>query len=141
MEAAGDSYLVRLFVKRTQYSGVSSGSKLIPIPSQLDGQMLPGASGDQFYYRGYALDYSPVSSSWDLESSSETGLTFTQVLTQLPWLTTGTECIFRFGQDPIMPAAKIQRSSGIFGGQGIDEIIYREIGGVEIQITGGEIQN
>ena len=141
VEAAGDSYLVRLFVKRAQYGGVSSGSKLIPIPSQLDGEMLPGASGDQFYYRGYALDYSPVSPGWDLESSSETGLTFTQVLTQLPWLTTGTECIFRFGQDPIMPAAKIQRSSGIFGGQGIDEIIYREIGGVEIQITAAELQN
>lgn len=56
VEAVGDSYLVRLFINRSQYSGVSSGSKLIPIPSQLDGQMLPGASGDQFYYRGYALD-------------------------------------------------------------------------------------
>ena len=40
-----------------------------------------------------------------------------------------------------MPAAKIQRSSGQYGGQGIDEIIYKEIGGVEIQITGGELQN
>ena len=141
MEAAGDSYLVRLFVKRSQYSGVSSGSKMVPIPSQLDGEMLPGASGDQFYYRGYALDYSPVSPGWDLESSSETGLTFTQVVAQPPWLATGVECIFRFGQDPIMPAAKIQRSSGIIGGQGIDEIIYREIGGVEIQITAAELQN
>ena len=40
-----------------------------------------------------------------------------------------------------MPAAKIQRSSGQYGGQGIDQIIYKEIGGVEIQITGGEVQN
>ena len=50
-------YLVRCFLKRAQYSGVSSGSKLVPIPSQLNGEMMPGASGDQFYYRGYALDY------------------------------------------------------------------------------------
>ena len=141
VEAPGDSYLVRLFINRQQYSGVSSGSKMIPIPSQLDGEMLPGASGDQFYYRGYALDFATVPNTWDLETSDETGLVFTQNITQYSWLKTGTECKFRFGQDPIMPAAKIQRSSGQYGGQGIDEIIYKEIGGVEIQITGGELQN
>jgi len=141
VEAAGDSYLVKMFIKRAQYSGVSSGSKMIPIPSQLDGEMMPGASGDQFYYRGYALEWTTVPSSWDLETSDETGLVFQQVTTQYSWLATGTECFFRFGDDPIMPAAKIQRSSGIFGGEGIDEIIYKEIGGVQIQITGGELQN
>lgn len=140
-EAPGDYYLARLFVKRMQYAGVSSGSKLVPIPSQLDGEMLPGASGDQFFYRGYVLDFTVVPSDWDLISDSESGLTFTQAVTQYPWMATGTECQLRFGEDPIMPAAKIQRSSGIFGGQGIDEIIYKEIGGVEVQITGGEIQN
>lgn len=140
-EAAGDSYLVKMFIKRAQYGGVSSGSKPIPLESQLDGQMLPGASGDQFYYRGYALEWTTVASTWDLESSDETGLVFQQVNTQYSWLATGTECEFRFGQDPIMPAAKIQRSSGVFGGQGIDEIIYQQIGGVQIQITGGEVQS
>ena len=141
VEAAGDSYLVKMFIKRAQYSGVSSGSKLIPIPSQLDGEMMPGASGDQFYYRGYALEWTTVPSSWDLETSDETGLVFQQVTTQYSWLATGTECVFRFGQDPIMPAAKIQRSSGQYGGQGIDQIIYKELGGVELQLTGGELQN
>lgn len=139
-EADGDSYLVRLFVSRQQYSGVSSGSKMIPIASQLDGEMMPGASGDQYYYRGYALDFATVPSSWDLLTSDESVLTWTQVVTQYSWLNTGAECRFRFGQDPIMPAARIQRSSGQYGGQGIDEIIYKEIGGVEIQITGGEVQ-
>lgn len=141
VEAAGDSYLVKMFIKRAQYSGVSSGSKLIPIPSQLDGEMMPGASGDQFYYRGYALEWTTVPSSWDLETSDETGLVFQQVTTQYSWLATGTECVFRFGQDPIMPAAKIQRSSGQYGGQGIDQIIYKELGGVELQLTGGELQD
>ena len=140
VEAPGDSYLVQLFIKRAQYSGVSSGSKPIPLESQLDGQMLPGGSGDQFYYRGYALTFTSVPSDWNLETSDETGLVFAQVMTQYTWLATGTECQFRFGQDPIMPAAKIQRSSGVFGGQGIDEIIYKEIAGVQIQITGGELQ-
>jgi hypothetical protein len=141
VEAAGDSYLVKLFIKRMQYKGVSSGSRPIPLASQLDGEMMPGASGDQFYYRGYALEWVNVPSTWDLNTSDETGLVFQQVTTQYTWLATGTECQFRFGQDPVMPASKIQRSSGLFGGQGIDEIIYKEIGGVEIQITGGEVQN
>ena len=141
VEAAGDFYLVKCFLSRQQYSGVSSGSKLVPIPSQLDGEMLPGASGDQFYYRGYSLEYASVSATWDLEASSETGLIWEQMTTQPSWMATGTEVQFRFGQDPIMPAAKIQRSSGRYGGQGIDSIIYKEIGGVELQLTGGEIQN
>ena len=140
-EAAGDSYLVKLFISRQQYSGVSSGSKLIPIPSQLDGEMMPGASGDQFYYRGYALEWVQVPSAWDLEASDESALVWAQVTTQYTWLATGTECQFRFGQDPIMPTAKIQRSSGVFGGEGIDQILYREIGGVELQLTSAELQN
>lgn len=140
-EAAGDSYLVKCFLSRQQYSGVSSGSKLIPIPSQLDGKMMPGASGDQFYYRGYALEWVNVPSNWDLEASDESALVWAQVTTQYTWLATGTECLFRFGQDPIIPAAKIQRSSGQYGGQGIDQIIYKEIGGVELQLTGAELQN
>ena len=140
-EAAGDSYLVRLFINRQQYSGVSSGSKLIPIPSQLDGEMMPGVSGDGFYYRGYALDFTTVPADYDLSVGDETGFTWTQVTTQYTWLATGTECQFRFGEDPIMPTARIQRSSGQYGGQGIDQIIYSEIGGVEIQLTGGELQN
>lgn len=140
VEAAGDSFLVRCFLKRQQYGGVSSGSKLVPIPSQLNGEMMPGASGDQFYYRGYALDYATVNADWDLSVSDESGLSWDQVTTQFTWLATGTECQFRFGQDPIMPTAKIQRSSGVFGGQGIDQIIYGEIGGVELQLTGSELQ-
>lgn len=141
VEAAGDSYLVKCFLKRFQYKGVSSGSKLIPIPSQLDGEMMPGASGDQFYYRGYALEWVEVPNTWDLEASDESALVWATVTTQYEWLATGTQCQFRLGDDPIMPTAKIQRSSGVFGGQGIDEILYKQIGGVELQLTGGELQN
>ena len=59
-ESAGDSYLVKLFIKRSQYSGVSSGSRPVPLASQLDGEMMPGASGDSFFYRGYALEWTTV---------------------------------------------------------------------------------
>ena len=141
VEGAGDFYLLKTFMNRQQYSGVSSGSKLVPIPSQLDGQMMPGASGDQFYYRGYALQWTHVPPTWDLLTSDESGLHWQLVSTQYEWMATGTECQFRFGRDPVMPAAKIQRSSGRYGGVGIDEIIYKEIGGVELQLTGTELQN
>lgn len=141
VEAPGDSYLVKCFIKRAQYNGVSSGSKPLPLESQLDGNMLPGGSGDQFYYRGYALEFTTVPESFDLATGNEAGLVFQEVKTQYPWLATGTMVSFKFGDDPIMTAARIQRSSGIFGGQGIDEIIYKEIGGVQLQVTGGELQN
>ena len=141
VEAPGDSYLVKCFLKRAQYNGVSSGSKPLPLESQLDGNMLPGGSGDQFYYRGYALEFATVPQDFDIATGSEDGLAFQEVKTQYPWLATGTVVTFRFGDDPIMTAARIQRSSGIFGGQGIDTIIYKEIGGVQLQITGGELQN
>lgn len=134
-------YLVKLFISRSQYSGVSSGSKLIPLPSQEDGRMMPGASGDSFYYRGYALQYASVTPDWDLELSDESALTWVDITATPGWLYTGLQCPFRIGNDPIMPRANIERSSGVFGGQGIDEILYREIGGVEIQITGGELQD
>ena len=140
VESDVSSYLVKLFIKRAQYSGVSSGSKKIPLESQLDGEMMPGVSGDQFYYRGYALEFASVPSSYSLEAPDETGLVFNQVMTQYDWLATGVECQFQFGQDPLMRTARIQRSSGVFGGLGIDEIVYSEIGGVEIQITGTEVQ-
>lgn len=139
--AGGTAGLVKCFIKRAQYTGVSSGSRKIPLESQLDGRMLPGASGDQFYYRGYALEYAIVAESWDIEQGDESALTFLPVTAQYEWMQTGKEVQFRFGNDPIMPAAQIEVSSGIFGGEGIDEIIYKEIGGVQLQITGTQLQN
>lgn len=138
--AAGDTYLVRCFMKRTQYSGVSSGSKKIPLESQLDGEMMPGASGDQFYYRGYALEYAVVPADYDPVTDDESLLTFTQVTSQLDTLLPNREVRFFFG-DEKESLSRVQRSTGIFGGQGIDEIIYKEIGGVQLQLTAGEVQN
>jgi hypothetical protein len=138
--SVANKVLVKCFLKRAQYSGVSSGSKKIPLESQLDGRMLPGASGDQFYYRGYALEYAAVAAGWTLDSD-ESGVTWLPVTTQYQWMIPGTTVEVRFGDDPQMLHSTIERSSGIFGGQGIDEIIYQEIGGVQIQLTAGEVQN
>jgi hypothetical protein len=137
--ASGTDYVVLCFMKRAQYSGVSSGSKRLPLESQLGGQMMPGASGDSFYYRGYALQYAPVTTQ-DWEADPLGDFTWTQMSTQPEWMSPGKQVPFKFGDDPLL-LSSIERSSGIFGGQGIDDIIYAEIGGVELQLTGGELQN
>lgn len=138
--AEGQTYLTKCFMKRAQYTGVSSGSKKLPLESQLDGRMMPGASGDSFYYRGYALQYAAVASDYDPETGDESLLTFVNVTDSLPWLYAGREVQFYFGDEKPMTGT-VERSTGIFGGQGIDEILYKEIGGVQLQITGGEVQN
>lgn len=139
VESGGGQYLVKLFVKRQQYSGVSSGSRKLPLESQLDGNMMPGVSGDQFYYRGYSLEYAAVSADFEI-GDDESAIGWLPVTQRFSWMNTGEACKFRIGTDPVMNEARIQRASGQFGGEGIDTILYSEIGGVEIQITGGEIQ-
>jgi hypothetical protein len=137
--AAGSVYVVRCYMTRQQYSGVTSGSKRLPLESQLEGRMLPGASGDQFYYRGYALEKLtlPDGVDWldDLSSYN-----FSNITSQESFLLPAKEVEFKFGNDPVMKAT-VQRSSGKYGGDGIDSILYSALGGVEIQLTGSEVQN
>ena len=135
------AHLVELFIKRQQYSGVSSGSKQVPLASQLNGEMMPGASGDMFFYRGYALRSVEVPSNWNLETDSEAGLAWQPITTTPPWGNPGKEVQFKFGTEEIMRFAKIQRFSGQYGGKGIDEILYKNMGGVEIQLTGADLEN
>lgn len=132
----GVTYVVKCYVKRAQYTGVTSGSKPLPLESQLEGRMLPGASGDQFYYRGFALQKALLGDADWLGDLS--GLTFTNITQQEPFLLPSTEVEFKFGNDTEMFGV-IQRSSGQFGGEGIDEILYPALGGVEIQITASEV--
>lgn len=135
--SGGTSYVVKCYIKRIQYTGVTSGSRPLPLESQLEGRMLPGASGDSFYYRGFALQKAPLGDGNWLGDLS--GLTFTDITAQESFLLPGGEVEFKFGNETEM-VATIQRSSGVFGGEGIDEILYPALGGVEIQLTGAEVQ-
>jgi hypothetical protein len=138
--ATSTKYLVKAYLKRAQYGGVSSGSKKIPLESQLEGRMLPGAAGDQFYYRGYGLQYATVANTFILGTTTVTGISWITLSNQETWMLPGNQVQVQFGNDPLL-TGKIERSSGVFGGLGIDEIIYSEIGGVELQITGNELEN
>lgn len=139
VQAAGSIVLYRCFLKRAQYSGVSSGSVKIPLPSQLDGQMLPGGSGDQFYYRGYYLQKVTVAPEFDWRGDVS-GLSWADITAYDEPLRPGTDVLFALGTTDTMKA-QIERSTGVFGGTGIDEILYKEIGGVQLQLTGAELLN
>ena len=131
-------YLIQCYLKRTQYSGVTSGSRKIPLPSELYGEMLPGASGDEFFYRGYVLQYAEISDSYDWKGADISDLTFTEIKENQSYLTPQREVDLFFGDTEMK--GTIQRSTGVFGGESIDKIIYPSIG-VQIQLTGVEILN
>jgi hypothetical protein len=137
--AAGNRYLIKAFLKREQSTGTETGGTKTPLRGQA-GSVLPGASGEYFLYRGYALEYAIVPSTFALGTTSESNLQYSKIQEQFPWMLPGQNGQLRFGDDRILNA-QIQRSSGVFGGLGIDEIIYSEIGGVQIQVTGGELEN
>lgn len=139
VEDTSEVYLYRCFLKRIQYTGVSSGSVKQPLPSQLDGQMMPGASGDQFFYRGYYLQKVQVDDTFDWLGDLS-ALSWVDVTDAEQALLAGSSVEFLFGTDvPIR--ANVERSTGVFGGQGIDAILYKELGGVQLQLTGAEIQS
>lgn len=131
-------HLVVCYMKRVQYTGVTSGSRKIPLASELNGEMMPGASGDEFYYRGYALQTATISSSYDWKKGDISDLQFIDIVEQQSFLRPQNEVEFFFGNEVMK--GTVQRSSGVFGGTGIDEIIYPNIG-VELQITGAEVLN
>lgn len=135
---AGNRYLIKAFLKREQSTGTETGGTKTPLRGQ-SGTVLPGASGEYFLYRGYALQYATVPSTFVLGTTSETNLQYTKIQEQFAWMLPGQNGQLRFGDDRILNA-QIQRSSGVFGGVGIDDIIYNEIGGVQIQVTGAELE-
>ena len=136
---AGNRYLIKAFLKREQSTGTETGGTKTPLRGQ-SGNILPGASGEYFLYRGYALQYATIPSTFILGTTSETNLQYTKIQEQFAWMLPGQNGQLRFGDDRILNA-QIQRSSGVFGGVGIDDIIYNEIGGVQIQVTGAELEN
>lgn len=131
------SQLIICYLKRMQYSGVSSGSRKVPLASELGGEMLPGASGDEFFYRGYALQKVIVQDSYDWRKEDISDLNLVDIDGSETFMAPQQKILFGFGNQPSMTGI-IQRSTGVFGGTGIDEIIYPAIG-VQFQITGAEV--
>jgi len=136
----GPLYLINCYLKRSQPKiGPETGSRKVPTKGRQD-NLMPGGSGDSFPYRGYMLRYATVTPPFNLGVDDEDLLTYTPISTPQSWIRPGMTCELRFGLDKIMKGA-IEICSGTFGGEGIDQTIYTEIGGVPITIVGGETQN
>ena len=131
-------YLVVCYLKRTQYTGVTSGSRKIPLASELFGEMLPGASADEFYYRGYALQYVAITDTDDWTSMSLAQSNMTDITENQSYFQPMKEVDLFFGDEEMR--ATVQRCTGVFGGEGIDKIITPSIG-LQLQLTAAEILN
>lgn len=139
VSAEGLFYLVKAFLKRAESKGTETGSTKIPLKTQA-GSVLPGASGDSFLYRGYALEYAVAPSTFELGVNSDSGLKYSTIKSQYSWMLPGQMLQLKMGEERILNGL-IERSTGVFGGGKIDKIIQKEIGGMAIQITGGELIN
>lgn len=134
--AAGTTVAVRCFLKRAQNMGSTTGGTKQPYSGQQASNLLPGASGEQFLYRGYALQMATVAADWVPGDAA----TWSDVTAALPGLRPGTDVLlFQGVSDPMK--ARVERNDGVFGGVGIDEILYAEIGGTPLMLTGAEVQN
>lgn len=132
----GATVAVRCFLKRAQNMGATTGGTKQPYPGQQNSNWLPGLSGEQFLYRGYALQTATVAADWVPGDAA----TWSDVTAVLPVLRPGTIVLFYLGvSDPMR--AQIERNDGVFGGLGIDEILYAEIGGTPLMLIGAEAQN
>lgn len=136
---AGPSYLIRAFLKRQQSASTTTGSTRIPVDARRD-RYMPGASGEQYLYRGYALQSTTVPDGHDWLTDDNTTLTYVDLLTTPSWLPAGLQVSFTQGSEgPYV--ARVARSTGKYGGTNIDEIIQSEIQGIELILESGELQD
>lgn len=137
VSAAGPVYLYRCFLKRQQYPNVGTGGKKEPVAGVNYNNLLPGVSGESFLYRGYYLQKATVADTFDWQGDLGS-VTWSDVASSESALKPGTDVLFKLGYTPVM-SARVERSSGVFGGSGIDAILYAELGGVQLQLTGAEL--
>ena len=137
--SASQQYYLKLFLRRAQSNGTDSGSKDVPVNGQSN--IMPGYSGSSFIYRGYVLQYNvlPTSGTYDLNNTVNlSGLTMTDVeSSNLSWLTPSGSMQILFGDISQVINCKVIVSSGVYGSQGIDQVIASEIKGVPITLLGG----
>jgi hypothetical protein len=131
-------YVIGCYLKRQQSTGTSTGADYLP-SQVVPGQALPGTSGVVYLYNGYALRHAPVGSGYILGSSSNEGLAWTDIEDTRPeWLYQGIRCEHLQGNEPLKYCT-IERISGVYGNEGIDRLINKEIGGIPIVIRSGDL--
>lgn len=100
-----------------------------------------GADNTRFLYRGYCLGYAIVDSNFVHGVTNEQALVFNDIIGSTLGngiLRNNTKCSLRLGAQ-IIDDSYIEVVGGIYGSQGIDELIMDEIGGIPITIRGTEV--
>ena len=133
--SSGDTYLVECYLKRQESQGVNTGASYGKV------NMMPGASGDAYLYRGYALRYAKVTTDYDLQALN-TNVSWIELrsMTKPSWLVDGSVCKHQQGLEQTKHCT-IERCSGKYGGNQIDELISNEIGGIPIIVRSGDVIN
>jgi hypothetical protein len=140
-QTPGTNYLVQCYLKRQDSAGTSTGADYMPLQSG-SSNGLTGAGGQIYLYRGYALRYASVGSSYNLDTLSLSGLTFAEFnVTNVPsWLRAGIEARHRQGAEKSAYCI-IETASGKFGNDAIDDLINENIGGIPLVIRSGQVLN
>jgi hypothetical protein len=135
---SGDKYLVECYLKREErregeYIGSRSGSSRFA---------LDGASGNIYFYEGYALRYGRVSSNYEIEGLNLSGIVWNELGEGIVprWIRSGVSGKHRQGVEKA-GVFTIEVASGRYGNEGIDKIINKEIGGIRIRIRTGQVLN
>lgn len=133
---AGSTHLIQCYLKRQDSTGTTTGADYLPGQSS-SGSTFPGASGDVYLYRGYALRQAVAPSNYDAKTDAlPSGLIWQTVSGTL--LRPGLDCIHLQGTESPKPC-RIERSTGKYGGAQIDEIITEYVGGIQIIVRSGDL--
>jgi len=135
---AGSRFLVECYLKRQESNGVETGADYLPLQSNSQ-DFLPGSSGQVYLYRGYALRYIEVSEDYEAGVSNAPANGWVNLsANNLPiWLTPGANCIHIQGNETAKNSS-VERSTGKYGGSGIDSIISSYIVGIPLIIRSGD---
>lgn len=138
---ASNTYLVQCYLKRQDSAGTSTGADYIPAINSTSNSV-PGASGQVYLYRGYALRYASVSPDYDLEALNLNGINFIEFNFPImpAWLVAGVSGLHKQGDEKLAHCA-MQSSSGKFGNAGIDKIINESISGIPVVVRSGQVLN
>jgi hypothetical protein len=132
---SGSTYLVQCYMKRQDSQGVTTGA------SYEKANTMPGASGNAYLYRGYALRYAETANVYDLDNANfNIAWTELKSTAKPSWLVDGLRCKHKQGLEQIKYCI-IERCSGAYGGNKIDALIGEEIGGIPITVRSGDVLN
>ena len=138
--AAGPSYVIEAYMVRQDSTGTTTGAEYAPT-RQRAGDVLPGASGEVYLYRGYGLRWGVVSNDYELGQSLGVGHVWVELnAASLPeWLSAGTRALHLQGTSESPKECRIERVTGKYGGSGIDQVISNEIKGVPMVLRSGDV--